>query len=274
MAIEFNFMAKNKLENTYGSHVRWSLAKLLDVLRVHNTNVTFFITGSFYQQFPELIRSIHENGHEVAYHSHSHRHIETKEILLKELADSATFIREYSPRGFRAPYIYLPNGLLQVLRSHGFVYDSSTFASPGKRFEKDDMQIFPVSSISYSWNRRSFPIYPKRLESRMFLREIPLGCGIMVSWLRKSYSNILQWYARRGISFIFYLHLWQLFPPPDLKFDSWTDKVLCYPCKFPLVDVLQYFLSQNSFHRMDDLLCVPSLKTAAVAHHFLTLDLE
>ncbi len=47
--------------------------RLLDMLRELDTRATFFVPGFTAERYPELIRRIDAEGHEVGHHSHSHR---------------------------------------------------------------------------------------------------------------------------------------------------------------------------------------------------------
>ncbi|MGK2858163.1 MAG: polysaccharide deacetylase family protein [Thermoanaerobaculia bacterium] len=47
-------------------------AEILDVLRRHATKATFFVKGALAEDDPAMTRRIHEAGHEIANHSHTH----------------------------------------------------------------------------------------------------------------------------------------------------------------------------------------------------------
>lgn len=46
--------------------------RILELLAQHDARATFFVTGENTLAFPHLIRAIHEAGHEVAHHTHTH----------------------------------------------------------------------------------------------------------------------------------------------------------------------------------------------------------
>lgn len=52
------------------------LPSLLEILREHNTKVTFFIDGEWAQKFPDTVRLLNEEGHELANHGYQHVHVE------------------------------------------------------------------------------------------------------------------------------------------------------------------------------------------------------
>ena len=47
--------------------------RILDMLSAQQVRATFFVPGVTADRYPELIRRIDAQGHEVGHHSHSHR---------------------------------------------------------------------------------------------------------------------------------------------------------------------------------------------------------
>ncbi|CAG5004048.1 hypothetical protein DYBT9275_03288 [Dyadobacter sp. CECT 9275] len=97
--------------------------RLLAILDMHDIRVTFFTTGHFAKQNPELIRRLasrHEIASHALYHSPAHA-FEEKDILhargiLEEISGQIV-------KGFRMPRLAPFNR--DVLRKWGFRYDSS-----------------------------------------------------------------------------------------------------------------------------------------------------
>ncbi len=91
--------------------------RLLDMLRARNIKATFYVVGSNVGLYPQIVRQVVAEGHEVGNHSYSHK-------LLSKMSDAA--IREdltrcrdaigkaagVQPRTMRPPY----GGLLQRQR--------------------------------------------------------------------------------------------------------------------------------------------------------------
>ena len=50
------------------------LPDMLDTLREHGVRVTFFVTGHWAQQYPEIVKRMAREGHEVADHGMRHAH--------------------------------------------------------------------------------------------------------------------------------------------------------------------------------------------------------
>jgi peptidoglycan/xylan/chitin deacetylase (PgdA/CDA1 family) len=50
-------------------------AEILDILRQAGIRCTFFLTGKFVERYPQTVRQIVEEGHEVGNHTYSHPHL-------------------------------------------------------------------------------------------------------------------------------------------------------------------------------------------------------
>lgn len=95
---------------------------ILNTLRERGIRTTIFLTGGFIQRFPDIVRTIAADGHEVGNHTLSHPHLTTfeqnrrhstlpgvtKEFLLKELRATERLFKETTGRDmarlWRAPY--------------------------------------------------------------------------------------------------------------------------------------------------------------------------
>jgi len=109
--------------------------KLLELLAQYKQSATFFVTGKFAREFPSLVKSCCERGHEVASHSDVHRAIyhmgsrsEFRDDLQRSL-DTLTGITGRQAFGFRAPKWSITREnkcwvLCEVVDA-GLMYDSS-----------------------------------------------------------------------------------------------------------------------------------------------------
>lgn len=95
---------------------------ILDTLRERGIRTTIFLTGGFIQRFPDIVRTIAADGHEVGNHTMNHPHLTTfeqnrrhstlpgvtKEFLLRELMATERLFKEATGRDmarlWRAPY--------------------------------------------------------------------------------------------------------------------------------------------------------------------------
>jgi len=68
---------KDKKVMAFTCNVAWGneyIPPLLEVFNKKNVKATFFIEGKWAEKFPELLKLIYENGHEIGNHGYSHAH--------------------------------------------------------------------------------------------------------------------------------------------------------------------------------------------------------
>jgi peptidoglycan/xylan/chitin deacetylase (PgdA/CDA1 family) len=101
---------------------------LLAMLAEERVPATFFTTGEVAQRYPEVVRAIVSDGHELACHGMTHRAFTsmTHEEARGEIEDSAKILRRHAPvTSFRAPYLRFPDRYVALLEASGFGIDSS-----------------------------------------------------------------------------------------------------------------------------------------------------
>jgi peptidoglycan/xylan/chitin deacetylase (PgdA/CDA1 family) len=96
--------------------------KLLDILKARNIKVTFFILGSLASRYPDIVKRIAEEGHEVADHTWDHTLITklTQSGLDHQVIDTANVLRSITgkwPRVFRPPYGGTSPTLNKIIRA-------------------------------------------------------------------------------------------------------------------------------------------------------------
>jgi polysaccharide deacetylase family protein (PEP-CTERM system associated) len=133
----------------------------LETLDQHKVKATFFVLGEVAVKFPDLIRKIDQQGHEIASHGISHKQIFklTPQQFRSEMIDSRRLLEDIisSPvYGYRAPAFSIrpdTKWALEVLAELGFKYDSSVFPIAGRRygwpgFSKDICKIDLPTGLS------------------------------------------------------------------------------------------------------------------------------
>ena len=84
--------------------------KILDVLNAHNVPAAFFCIGNRVNDYPALIKRIHESGHLIGNHSYWHGpmfDLQSTDKIAKELADTDAAIQKVihrKPNFFRPPF--------------------------------------------------------------------------------------------------------------------------------------------------------------------------
>ncbi len=97
---------------------------LLDGLAERNVKATFFVCGYRVEQFPDCLRRIADEGHEIGLHSccHDYMHKMTKEEIKEDMADCLLAVRDcckVSPVLFRPPGGLYSESLLEAAKETG-----------------------------------------------------------------------------------------------------------------------------------------------------------
>ncbi|WMT41962.1 polysaccharide deacetylase family protein [Paenibacillus sp. D2_2] len=84
--------------------------KLLDLLRDRGVKATFFVLGSKAEKYPELVKRMHEEGHQIGIHNYTHMLnwiMSPRNILRKHVERSADIIQRITgerPTYYRPPW--------------------------------------------------------------------------------------------------------------------------------------------------------------------------
>ncbi|OLD63221.1 MAG: hypothetical protein AUI47_09975 [Acidobacteria bacterium 13_1_40CM_2_68_5] len=124
------------------ARVRDNTLRVLDLLANAGVRATFFVLGLAAQAFPDLVRRIQDDGHEVASHGYSHRPVygmQAEEFRI-DLRRSIALIEDAAGArvlGYRAPDFSIRSSdwwALEILAEEGLRYDSSLFPIAGPRY--------------------------------------------------------------------------------------------------------------------------------------------
>jgi peptidoglycan/xylan/chitin deacetylase (PgdA/CDA1 family) len=102
-------------------------ASILDTLKAHDVRVTFFLTGKWAEENPDLVKRMAEEGHELANHTYSHPHLtqlEDEEVR-EQVLRTEEIIRDLTGQNTQ-PYMRPPYGdrnqhLLNLLINDGYI---------------------------------------------------------------------------------------------------------------------------------------------------------
>lgn len=99
--------------------------ELLKILKEHNIKTTFFLVGFWVDKFPEMVKKISEEGHEVANHSLHHPQMSTlsKEQIIKELNTTSEKIETIIGKPttlLRPPFGDYNNRLIETAHELGY----------------------------------------------------------------------------------------------------------------------------------------------------------
>lgn len=131
---------KERLLSQNGSNFSSNTEKLLEICKLTGARGTFFVLGEVAKQFPEVIRKIHQEGHEIASHGYAHElaYEQSYESFKADVELSIDLLEDITGekiKGYRAPSWSIRKDNLHYLAALvelGLQYDASIF--PVKTF--------------------------------------------------------------------------------------------------------------------------------------------
>ncbi len=193
--------------------VERNVDRILAMLDRHQTQATFFTLGWIAERYPQLIRRIADQGHEVASHGYGHqRATELNEADFQIDVDRAKQVLEdvcgVVVTGYRAPSFSIGTQNLwafDCLARAGYLYSSSIYPIQHDHYGMPDAPRF-----AHQVNETLMEIPITTL--RLFGRNLPASGGGYFRLLPYSVSRwmLRQVHAREGQSAIFYFHPWEI----------------------------------------------------------------
>ena len=191
--------------------------RILDLFDRHQVKATFFTLGWVAERYPQLIRRIVDNGHELASHGYQHTRVseQTPQQFRQDLKTSRQILEDVGGQpivGYRAAsYSIGAKNLwaLEVLEDEGYRYSSS---------------IYPVKHDLYGMpNAPRFAFHPDNAPNLLEIpvttlkvldRNVPCGGGgffrlYPYQFSKWAYRHINE---REKQSGIFYFHPWEIDP--------------------------------------------------------------
>ncbi len=143
------------------------LKMIIELLYETKTKATFFCLGKIAEEFPEVIRVISENGHEIGCHSNEHLWLTkmSPRTLKEDTYSALSVLRDVSGQkviSYRAPAFSIGEGnrwAIEILANEGIKRDASIF--PARR-DFGGFENFPTASptiVKYNSSAvKEFPI--------------------------------------------------------------------------------------------------------------------
>lgn len=99
--------------------------QIMDILNKHDVKVTFFMTGGWVEQFPDDVKMIYENGHDLGNHSQNHKNMSQitdseKESELMSVHEKVKELTGYEMFLFRPPYGDYDNAVVKTAKKCGY----------------------------------------------------------------------------------------------------------------------------------------------------------
>jgi polysaccharide deacetylase family protein (PEP-CTERM system associated) len=199
------------------SRVESNTHRLLEIFNDRGIRATFFVLGWVAEHQPGLIRTIAENGHEVACHGYSHQLVYDQDPALfrEETVRSKALLEDIvqtQVQGYRAASYSITKQsqwALEVLVELGFTYDSSIFPVRHDRYGIPGSGRWPyVIGLENGQRITEFPLSTVRIGGAT----VPMAGGgyfrlFPYAFTRASFRAINR---RDQMPFVFYLHPWEI----------------------------------------------------------------
>ena len=193
--------------------VEGNVERILAMLGKHETKATFFTLGWIAERYPQLVRDIVAQGHELASHGYGHqRAFDLSEADFFDDIDSAKKLLEdiggVAVRGYRAPSFSIGRTNLWAFDSlarAGYRYSSSIYPIRHDHYGMPDAPRFAHEARA---GVLEIPVTTLRMGGRNF----PSSGGGYFRLLPYALSRwmLRQVNARDGQPAIFYFHPWEI----------------------------------------------------------------
>jgi polysaccharide deacetylase family protein (PEP-CTERM system associated) len=233
------------------SRVERNTIRLLDMFRKHQVEATFFVLGWIAERFPDLVRQIELEGHELATHGYSHRlltHMEPGEFRddLQRSLEVLAKITSQEVRGFRAPSFSITRKTLwalDILREHGIRYDSSVFPI---RFHPE--YGIPGSELGPYGMAEGLTELPMSVADVLGWKIPCCGGGYFRLYPYALTKRLMRRCHAQGRPVVFYLHPWEADPDqPRVKGMPWSKAFRHYNNLHKTEERLERLLEDFSF---------------------------
>lgn len=249
-----------ELKRLDGGYTQKTLEYLLTTLKKYNQKTTFFIVTKIEELYPGIIGAIKKEGHEIGWHTHTHREINDKEALESELNLAKKIIKKYKIKGFQAPSIIFFRDGYRLLKQAGFTYSSSIYGNSQLKYNFGGIMEFPVSVANENYkpgkNQITFPANLRLL--KMFQYGLPYGSSFFWSILGKRYYlEKLSRAIREGRVCNLFIHDWQLVRPTSKEYKKDTNffwNPFFLPYKINVTSLFESLLANFNFRPMGELL--------------------
>jgi len=241
--------------------------RLLELFAEFDVRGTFFILGEIAEHFPDLVRRIARQGHQLGVHGYYHHLVfrQTADEFRESVGRAKKLIEDVAGRpadAYRATAFSISQATpwaIETLVDLGFKYDSSVYPFRGRRYGDPAAPRSP---------------YPRHLPDGRSIWEVPLST--VVKWGRRwpvcggGYLRLFPlWVTERaiaslnadGLGAVIYLHPYEVETAPDIKpLPGLSFKKRCH---------FAFFNFQQQVRRSQT---IPNLRHLLAKHTFGTIE--
>lgn len=207
---------------------------LTDILNKYDLRGTFFVEGKICANYPELVKELDEDGHEIGSHGLDHVSftdfwpihprflpkvfpLYERKINIRKSKQAIYDITKRRPISFRAPYLATDEKTLMILENEGFLLDSSLY---NPAFGKVSYPYHPSQNDLTSEGHMKIlevPITVSIIPQRKFIyRRYPLIFELEEKQIEKTVYHINHFFSQKGYPFTLFvtmIHPYELCSP-------------------------------------------------------------
>ena len=209
----FESIIKPEQWQEYQPRVDMNTRRLLDLFAKTGVKSTFFVLGWVAERYPELIKEIHQQGHEVASHGYAHRRAseQTRDEFFADVKRSKDHLEDLlgiEIEGYRAPSFsigYNNEWAFEVLVELGFKYSSSTYPVKHDLYGTPD---WPRFAYKRPENIIEIPIPTLK----MMGKQVPIGGGgyFRLYPYKMTQKLVAKYLRQEKQPYSFYFHPWEI----------------------------------------------------------------
>ncbi len=255
--------------DTRECRVERNIDRILELLARHRTRATFFTLGWIAERYPDMVKQIVAQGHELASHGYGHQRAsdQTPDIFFADISRAKKLLEDLSGQavqGYRAPSFSIGHANLWAydsLQRAGYSYSSSIYPIAHDHYGMPDAPRFAHTVRS---GLLEIPITTVRL----FERNFPSSGG---GYFRLLPYPVSRWLIHRvntldQQSGIFYFHPWEIdTEQPRIAGINSKTRFRHYVNIHQMYRRLDRLLADFSWGRVDDLFLAPTPPLAKAA---------
>ena len=169
-----SFKTRNPSMISRGEFGAVAMPRILDLLKRHGIAATFFVPGHTALAYPDLVRRIAGEGHEIGHHGWVHENPAEfddagERANIEKGLEALHRVAGVRPAGYRSPSWDFSERTVDILLDYGFRYDSSLmgadftpyYARSGDRFDRVSPYVFgrnvDLVELPVTWLLDDFP---------------------------------------------------------------------------------------------------------------------
>ena len=235
--------------NKFQPRVELMVEKYLYFLNKYSSKATFFTVGDIPKNYPGLIKTIIDEGHEIACHSNKHIPVaeQTKVEFKSDLLQNLENLRNAGAIdiiGYRAPIYSITERsvwVFEVLTELGFKYSSSVLPAKNPLFGWEGFGEKPKKMNEKLWE------IPVSISGAIFFN-VPFSGGVYfrvlpMPLIKKKFGN----HFSRGLAVTSYFHPYDIDAQQESFMHPGINNSLFY-------NKLMYYNRKNVFERLDTIM--------------------